>query len=255
MTHAQALATVLLLLMNIFGQPAVAADLQPPNQPLVIVVRDGQGQALPGVPLQILRTGPPHEPFDSCVTDADGACRLLVPPGAYLIQFDGGWRGQAFVPPAEQNDGALDDAGAAGGGFGVYLEPGAKEQVVTFVIGQQDGQLVPLWDMSRDPDAAPQPFAMPASPFQKADAALADVDLSPLGTSAEVDEGAQVVESQIHAGAAPTASPTADPAPRREAPTSGDFMAGFVGLIVVSSLLAGIAMVVQAVRRRRKERG
>jgi hypothetical protein len=122
---------------------------QSTNQPLVLIVRDGAGNPLPGVALDILVTGPPHERFDNCVTDATGQCRLLLAPGPYLVQFTRGWRGTLFIDPAQQNAAALDDGGVTGGGFGIYLEPAESEQIVTFVVGQRDGQLVPLWDMSR----------------------------------------------------------------------------------------------------------
>jgi hypothetical protein len=178
-------------------------------------VRDGAGNPLPGVALNILVTGPPHDPFDNCVTDAAGQCRLLLAPGPYLVQFMPGWRGTLFVDPARQNAAALDDGGVNGGGFGIYLEPAESEQVVTFVVGQRDGQLVPLWDMSRSAGADPQPYLPPESPFSSDDP-LADINLSPLmddgpaaPASPEATEDTQVVESAVESGADATPTPEA----------------------------------------------
>ncbi len=170
---------ILLLLLTLLTWVTPAAAQQD-NQPLVIVVRDGAGNPLTGITLDILLTGPPHEPYDNCVTDDSGQCTLLIPPGAYLVHFDLGWRGREFVPVEQQNVGALDDGGL--GGFGIYFEPSDTEQIVTFVIGQDrdSGLLVPLWDMSRDPNATPQPYAHPANPLDAPEEALAAYDLGEL---------------------------------------------------------------------------
>src|SRR5690242_6359204 len=84
------------------------------TQPLIIVVRDAKGGPLEGVALTLLVTGPPDEPFTTCTTGTDGECRLLVPPGAYIIRFEGSWQGQTFVAADQQNGGALGDAGTSG---------------------------------------------------------------------------------------------------------------------------------------------
>jgi hypothetical protein len=103
-----------------------------------------------------------------------------------------------FVPIDQQNGGALEDGGATGGGFGIYVEPATVEQIVTFVVGQRDGLLVPLWDMSRDPALPPQPFAVSANPFDPQADPLAGIDLGSLdggAISATANATAQVVES------------------------------------------------------------
>jgi hypothetical protein len=235
--------------------------VQQTSQPLVIVVRDGQGNPVSGVTLRLLAAGPPDEPFDSCVTDADGQCRLLLPPGAYIVRFEGGWQGQTFVPSSQQNGGGLEDGGASGGGFGVYIEPslpgepGSAEQVVTFVIGRQAGQLVPLWDMSRSPSAPPQPYAQPKNPFDTSANPLAGIDLGPLGAVGLTPTGdAQVVESAISAGGTstplPAVTPTAPP-PDQGVP-AGSAWLGVVGLVAVVVLVLFGALI--AARRRKEHR-
>jgi hypothetical protein len=233
---------------------------QTPTEPLVIVVRDGQGNPVSGVTLRLLAAGPPDEPFDSCVTDADGKCRLLLPAGAYIVRFEGGWQGQTFVPASQQNSGGLEDGGASSGGFGIVLEPslpgqpGSGEQVVTFVVGRQAGQLVPLWDMSRSPSAPPQPYAQPKNPFDTSANPLAGIDLGPLSAVSLTPTGdAQVVESAISAGGTstpmPNVTPTA-PTPDEGLPASSAWL-GVVGLVAVVVLaLVGALMAA----RRRKER-
>lgn len=261
MTYFTSFLLSLMLLVQLTVQPDV--DLQQDSLPLVIVVRDGVGNPLSGVPLEILRTGPPHEPFDSCVTGSDGTCRLLLQPGAYLVQFSGGWRGLSFVPAEQQNGGALDDGGVAGGGFGIYLEPGEEEQVVTFVIGTHAGELVPLWDMSRDLQAAPQPFAVPGNPFAIDEDPLAAVDLGALSGIQPVevtptDEGAQVVDSQIIVGAAASATPEAVPstvAQDEDASISGESLKlGLIAMGIIATLsIAGVILVRRFQKRRKGE--
>lgn len=252
--------TALLVSLLVLGRlPAIISEpRQQTSQPLVIVVRDGQGNPLAGVTLRLLRTGPPHEPFDNCVTDEQGQCRLQVPPGAYIVQFDGGWRGQMFVPAAEQNAGALEDAGATGG-FGIYVEPATVEQIVTFVVGQRDGQLVPLWDMSRDPALPPQPFAVSANPFDPEADRLTGIDLGSLGggaISATASAAtAQVVESEIGIGGVPTLVPTGPPTVQAESsggvPKSGAVM-GLVALVIAVILVVGVAFIVTQLHARRR---
>lgn len=221
----------------LIGSPVYS---QQTSQPLVIVVRDGQGSPLAGISLVLLRTGPPHEPFDNCVTDSSGQCRLQIPPGAYIVQFDGGWRGQMFVPTDQQNGGTLEDGGAVGGGFGIYVEPSNIEQLVTFVVGQRDGQLIPLWDMSRDPSLPPQPFAIAENPFDPQADPLAGIDLGSLNggaISATASAAtAQVVESELGIGGVPTLMPTLSPTV--PVVNSGDMstdgiLLGLIALVIV----------------------
>lgn len=224
-----------------------AALFQPTSLPLVIVVRDGQGNPLAGLTLRLLEAGPPTVPFDNCVTDQSGQCRLMIPPGSYVVQFEGGGWGRYFIPADQQNAGD----GTTGGGFGIYFEPSGQEQVVTFVVGQRDGQLVPLWDMSRDPSARPQPYAMPENPFDTSGDPLAGIDLSPLAASAT--EGAQVVESTIGVGVTSTPMPTLTPAPTTlpegTIPADG-IQLGVIALLFIGALIIAIVIIVARLRRK-----
>jgi|GEM_PF-6308285 len=241
--------------------------LQISSLPLVILVRDGAGNPMAGVPLEILVEGPPHEPYDTCVTDGDGRCRLVIPPGAYIIRFVQGWRGLEFVAPEGQNAGALDD-GTTGGGFGVYFEPSEEEQVVTFVIGIQDGLLIPLWDMSRNPQAPPVPFALPISPLDNPNEALASIDLSalvvtPPAETPTVESEAQIITSEVEVGVGTTATPSgSEPTP---VPTSGPaetqnagkeaILLGLAGLGGLLVLLIGGTLLAHRLRLRRLAKG
>jgi hypothetical protein len=247
-------ALILTLVLSLFSS-------QQADQPLVIIVRDGAGNPLQDVSLELLRTGPPHEPYRNCVTDREGACHLLLPPGAYLVQFVGSWQGVEFMPVAGQNSGGLDDGGLAGSGFGLYLEPGEAEQVVTFIIGQRDGQLIPLWDMSRDPALAPQPFAVPDNPFASDADPLAGIDLAPLSalpveepTAEPEGDLTQVIESQIGVGDVPT--PTVEVATSQAVPASGaasgeNAALGLLGIAVLAAFVAVVLLVLRRLRRHR----
>ena len=247
-------ALILTLVLSLFSS-------QQADQPLVIIVRDGAGNPLQDVSLELLRTGPPHEPYSSCVTDREGACHLLLPPGAYLVQFVGSWQSIEFVPVEGQNGGGLDDGGLAGSGFGLYLEPGETEQIVTFVVGQRDGQLIPLWDMSRDPALAPQPFAVPDNPFASNADPLAGIDLTSLSglpveepTAESEGEQTQVLESQVGVSEAPT--PTLEAAisltaPASEVATAENAALGLLGIAVLTALVAVVLLVFRRLRQRR----
>ncbi len=224
---------------------ALALLLQVDRLPLVLVVRDGAGRPLAGVALEVLVMGPPHEAFASCVTDEVGACRLLLPPGAYLVRFGGGWGGRAFVPAEDQNGGGLEDGTT--GGFGVYLTPADGPQTLAFVVGVRDGQLVPLWDLSAEPGAAPQPYGADG------------VELGGLA-----GEGAQVATTELAVGAAPTAAP----APPVQAPAAPELalpaglpaallpgLAALAGLAALFLVLVGALMAGRRLRLRRSGGG
>lgn len=232
------------LLTIALWQPSLLAGST--SLPLVIVVRDGQGNPLAGLTLRLLLAGPPAEPFDNCATDGQGRCRLMIPPGSYIVQFEGGGWGHYFIPADQQNAGD----GTTGGGFGIYFEPSGQEQVVTFVVGRRDGQLVPLWDMSRDPSAPPQPYALPENPFSTSGDPLAGIDLSPLAASAT--EGAQVVESTIGVGATSTPLPTviSTPAilPNGGIPADG-LRLGVIALMFIAALVVAVVLVAARLRR------
>lgn len=251
-----AIISTAVLLAGLTGGPLVAHAQT--SQPLVIVVRDGAGNPLVGIALEVLLAGPPHEPYDTCVTGETGRCTLVIPPGAYVVHFTRGWRGREFIPTGEQNGGVLDDGGA--GGFGVYLEPSDAEQVVTFVVGQdrQSGQLVPLWDLSRDPDAPPEPFVYTGGPLANPDDALSGLDLGALDTTItgsipqealDATATAQVVVSAVGGGpeasaeaVAEIAPPTGVPDRSESEPVPGDVLTlGLVGLAALAVVISGLA--------------
>ncbi len=262
------LVLVLMLLLSFAGS---ALAQQQSLLPLVLVVRDGAGNPLAGLTLNLLLAGPPHQPYDNCVTDPAGECRLMLPPGAYIVSFAAGWRGREFIPAEEQNGGIAADGGY--GGFGINFSESEEEQIVTFVIGQQaDGRLVPVWDMSRDPNAPPQPFAMPENPLDSPEKALDGISLAPLdaaipssgdlaalqATASAAAPGqtptAQAVVSDYGYSATPTAELTATPPqPTTTSPQDGlplnVVLLGLIGLAVV----AGIVVLTLVVRSRRSK--
>jgi hypothetical protein len=235
-----------------------------PSQPLTIVVRDGAGNPLQGIALDILLAGPPHEPYDNCVTGQTGQCTLVIPPGAYIIHFQRGWRGREFIPVEDQNAGALNDGGT--GGFGIYLEPGDAEKIVTFVIGQDrgTGQLVPVWDMSRNPDMPPQPFAYDGRPLADPDDTLSGISLEPLSTTitgsvpqpdinatstaqvliSEIDPGQSTAgEDESEAGVQPTLEPTTE---QGHQSLPGNVLGlAMLGLLVLSIIVGGLALLLK----------
>jgi hypothetical protein len=251
MKHLHVWVGVLFTVLLAFALALPADAQQPGSQPLTLVVRDGQGNPLPGVALDILVEGPPHEPYDNCATDASGECRLMIPPGSYVVQFTRGWQGYIFVPAGQQNAGALED-GTSGGGFGITFDPSTSPQVVTFVVGVQDGALVPLWDMSRDPAAPPQPFAMPQSALANPDNALAGISFDALvATPSSTEQPAtasaaesQVVTSEILPGAEPTLTVTPVVAPT--VVPAGNPSIGSSALLLAIAALLGLVVVILA---------
>lgn len=228
--------------------PALA---QPTTQPVVVVVRDGAGNPLFGVPILIHLSGPPLEPFDQCVTDERGQCTLDLFPGSYTLQFVQGWRDKPFVPVEQQNAYQSED-GSAGGGFAANIRPANQVLYLTFVVGlDAAGYLVPLWDMSRDPSLPPQPYdpgggALDGLSFEPFDPTL---DLSGPGSLPPTGAGqaagptptAQVFVDELGAGgAAPTQAATGLPvtAPPPDANPSdgldaGLILTGLVALVVI----------------------
>src|SRR5438105_105363 len=101
MKTARALSIALLLMLLFACVTPVFA--QQSQLPLVLVVRDGAGHPLAGITLDLLLAGPPHQPYDNCVTDAQGECHLMIPPSAYIVSFAAGWRGREFIPAEDQN--------------------------------------------------------------------------------------------------------------------------------------------------------
>lgn len=249
--------------------PAITTLQAQASQPLVIVVRDGAGNPLQGIALGILLAGPPHEAYDNCVTDQAGQCTLIIPPGAYIVHFQRGWRGREFIPTTEQNASAQNDGGS--GGFGIYLEPDSADQVVTFVIGQdrETGQLIPLWDISRDPTVPPQPFAYDGNPLANPDETLEGISLEALDTAisgslpqADIDATAtaQVLVSQIDPGqpveaevpdtATVLPEPEATPEPEYDSLPGNVLGLALIGLLAAVLIAGGVALLIK--RRKAK---
>lgn len=192
-------------------QAAPAAQMT--SQPVVILVRDGVGSPMQGVPILIYLIGPPTEQADQCVTDDDGMCHVDLFPNAYVLHFVQGWRGRLFIPPSEQNPTGMDGmllTNDVTGGFGIYVSRLDAVQTFSFVLGVQDDQLVPIWDMTSDPARPPDPY-MPATdpgvdPFTT-------IDLSPLVDTLPSDDDASTSST--------TASPsnTTPPSPNDDAAT------------------------------------
>lgn len=136
---------------------------------LTIVVRDRDGQRLPGVHLALI-----HDADDGRVligearTDAQG--ELHYPDlawGLYIVQFRGQVGQQPILPPDRQNLGLLDDGNGASGGFGVRFAE--QERTELFVLASVPGEAhaVPMFDLAPSVLATPEPFdplLAPASP-------------------------------------------------------------------------------------------
>ncbi|MBN1310691.1 MAG: hypothetical protein JXB30_04660 [Anaerolineae bacterium] len=148
-----------------------SAVMQPVTQLVAIVVRDGAGNLMKGVSISIKIDEPPIlEDHDKCLTDEDGTCIVHLLPGTYRVQFIYGWRNWGFIPVEEQEV------------FTLSIVP--RDQILYnfFVIAERDDQLVPMWDMSRDPSEPPEPFL----PSFNGEDPLADLNLGPLSTELEV---------------------------------------------------------------------
>jgi hypothetical protein len=224
----------------------VPVQAQDDVQSLNLLIRDGQGTPLAGVSLSLLRTGPPHEPLDACVTDSVGQCMFWLPPGAYLVRFNGELTGLPFQAPDAQNGGMLDDAGAAGGGFGIYLEPSQADTLVTFVVGRQGETLVPLWDLSRDANALPEPFALPDNPFETGGDPLEGIDLSP------IDEDIQINEPTVGNDEITTPAVTITPESKPGSDQPDSLSLGLLGLVMAGCLLTGLGFLLRTIKRRRE---
>jgi len=117
---------------------------------LVLLIRDITAEPLEGVRVSVYENGPPHVYLTTCTTGQDGTCFVPLPYGVYLIRFEDDWQGMSFT--RTQNDGILSDGSISG--FNVFYDGG--NNTLSFVIGaNEQGQLVPQWDVSRDPNSDP----------------------------------------------------------------------------------------------------
>lgn len=176
---------ILVVLLAMVAQPALGQPEE--TESLVIVVRDSAGQPLSGVGLELYLSGPPPELYRRGLTEADGTARFLVYSADYLVSFVGDWQDIPFTPAASQNGGTQTSGQL--GGFGVHLptRPDGSDHVLTFVVVRNEaGELVPLFDMSRDPALPPEPFLMDG-PLDDETTIIGDrpADLSPLVPAAD----------------------------------------------------------------------
>ena len=254
----------LLALLSIVGASFVAAPasrvsavMQPVTQLVAIVVRDGAGNPMMGVSILIKIDNPPVlEDDDKCLTDEDGTCIVHLFPNTYRVQFIYGWHDWAFIPVEDQEI------------FTLSVIPRDQTSYNFFVIAERDGQLVPVWDMSRDSSQPPKPF-LPS--FGDKDP-LADLYLGPLNTDVEGApppgdapsvEGAtptiQVVIDELAPGVAAAPATTIPVSPTTAAAPAADgglTLRGVLGLLFALALVAMVILLVVVIanRPKRKER-
>jgi hypothetical protein len=271
--HLITLLVAFLLALTIFmmGNAHYASAQDYPSQPVSLFVRDGAGNRLQGVTLDIYVTGPPHEFLESCVTGADGGCHLMIPPKEYLVLFRDGYRGFPFVPSEEQNGGMMSDAGL--GGYGISFQPDTEEQSLLFVLGLRNGQIMPLWDLAASPNDPPQPFINSEDPFAAPADALAEagVTLDPLApevaeaTSEPTTEAGpaapQVVVDYYEfptaaAAIAPTTVPLAtQPATRETDLPPSAINQGILGILILFMIgISGFVLIRYLQHRRAKQK-
>ncbi len=123
---------------------------------LSILVRDAAGTPLQGVSVA-LYSGDKARGFpNTAVTGPDGLAHFPASSGRYIIAFQGSWGPGSFIPVAQQNAGVN---APNGGGFPVTLKVVSEPILFTFVVVQNSGgALLPLIDLSRSAEAAPQPY-------------------------------------------------------------------------------------------------
>jgi hypothetical protein len=229
-----------------------AAAMEPVTQPITILVRDGAGNPMIGVAILIKIDAPPiFEDHDKCLTDQDGICTIHLLPNTYRIQF----LYRSFIPVEEQ---AV---------FNLTVSPMDHIPYITFVVAKRGDQLVPTWDMSRDPEKPPEPFLSSLG----SEAPLANLDFGPIDTGlpwastptepsvvSDATPTAQVVVDEIgsHVAAAPaTAIPVPTTVAGEAAAGSGLTLHWLFGLLFALLLvvMAILVVVVIATRPKKKE--
>ena len=242
---------------SVTSLPQGATAAQATTQPVVILVRDCAGNPMSGVAMKIKIYDPPDLlDHDQCLTDQDGACTVQLLPRTYRVQFVKGWHGRMFIPVEQQE------------GFGLDITPASEVQLFTLAVAERNGQLVPVWDMSKDAGRPPQPF-LPA--FGDNDP-LANLYLGSLSTdprvtyppagqpaAPEATLTPQVVVDEVVPGVAPVqASPIPAPTAAADGPAADSnrtltWVVGlfFAGALVVMAILLAIVI---ANRPKRKAR-
>jgi len=231
------------------AQPANAQWEAPVALDVILLVRDATGTPMKGVTLDILAAGPPNEPYDSCLTGETGKCfTAFFPDNLYIIQFrvTDGWRGRYFV--------ALDEQGSPGEscpgpGFCVYFSPDPDHpeiDTISFVVLQRDdGLLVPVWDMSVDAAASPEPFFAPGQSTEGVDMSSGlSTDLiagpSPIAPEDTATPIAQVAVGTYDTTIPPTSLAMSTPYPVTAAPVPLGLLGILLGVLVL--MIMGIAL-------------
>lgn len=239
---------------SVTSLPQGTAVAQATTQPVVILVRDCAGNPMSGVAMKIKIYDPPDLlDHDQCLTDQDGACTVQLLPRTYRVQFVKGWHGRMFIPVEQQE------------GFGLDITPANEVQFFTLAVAERNGQLVPVWDMSKDAGQPPQPF-LPA--FGDSDP-LADLYLGPLSTdprvtyqpgqpaAPETTATPQVVVDEVVPGAAPV-QPSPIPAPTvvAEGPAADNnpMLTWVVGLLFAGALVVMAILLVMVIANRPKRK-
>lgn len=227
-----------LLVALLAGWMSAFAPVQqdPIERNLDILVRDTQGAPLRGIDMAVYLKGPPHVHLDTAATDAQGMVRFAVEPGkSYLISFRGDWLGYDFIDESDQNAGAMTSG--SDGGFAVYLAPDSPSYLFTFVVGvNSENQLVPLYDLSRDPASPPLPYTY--------DGPVGDevsLDLEAVDMSADLQPAAgiqQEAAGESSGGGQPDTAPEEAQAPGEE----GRRSAGSTIVLVIGVIIAGLAV-------------
>jgi hypothetical protein len=220
--------------------PQQGGTQQPPTpagEPVTLVVRDGAGNGLAGIAIDIALVGPPHEAYGTCTTDSNGECQLSLPASDYTLTFKD-WQGTSFGAASSQNQGPVEEAGELlSEGFGLHIEPLGQTQTYLFVIARDtSGSLVPLWDNARSRDQAPDPYI--ASQQQ------GTLTLGPLAPGTASTATPQVIVSGYDSTTVPTA--TGIPATTAAPASPG----GLLGLIACAGMAALAAAGVWLFNRR-----
>ncbi|HEX6291296.1 MAG TPA: carboxypeptidase regulatory-like domain-containing protein [Herpetosiphonaceae bacterium] len=149
---------VLIMLLSILSLPGTA---EAGRGDLTIVVRDRDGERLPGVVVALI-----HDTDDGRVligetrTDAQGQIHYpALPWGLYIVQFRGtALDGRSILPPDQQNLGLLDDGSGVGGGFGVRFAEVARTELFVLATVPGEAHAVPMFDDAPHAQATPEPI-------------------------------------------------------------------------------------------------
>lgn len=208
-----------------------------PPQVVAILVRDLAGSPLEGIGIGVYEPGPSGVRLDRGSTDGDGFVRFRLPAGSYLVTFEGGWGTHTFVPPAEQNAGAMTTERSGGYAIQVEVQSQGSEALFLFTIGLDNtGHLVPLFDLSASPGDPPLPYLY--------DGPISDevsIDPSPVSGLTQATLAAPGIAAVENA-------PRSTPAPGRAGVDSGVIGLIIMLVVVVLILLVLIGVLIRQIR-------